>query len=960
MGYADPDLRYTNAIIAAGSDSGDTATSYFHSGDEHSEGLRAAITRKRRSLFGGRPESMSSFTDLTAKKQIAAQPPTLTPASVQGVPYHTLPERPASNERRSTDPSDNRRSFFGGRFKLGRRDTVRSPRRELSPQRIEQPPMRPAHVRGLSAPADVLVEPKDQRHPSEDECKCTSVVTETRTDIAQVYRNHRKQSISPPFNFEHVTHTRKKHLPALETVDEKDLTKEFWAVSANQPAKRQLKGIQADDLRSKLEAMGVSRGAVSSRPSTPSGHDQIKTQARPALGEPRKSSSKEDITALPIAAKKSKREEFGSLLGLRTSTNVLQKPVPQKPSPDKKAAHESAMNALLGLPDKPSRSRSVRSNSGTSDKPMPVSLPERSPHKPAPKRESRDISQTRKPSLESRSSSNTKRDATLLGFKDRSMSDSSKTSTEKRDDVNALLGIRDSKRSSKVVDSAKHDEINALLGNRPSKKEFKPMQPPAPPRPRRSDESLPNLRREITPSAPSPALSAPDRPRRDSHDVQHLQNMGFGQLLYRANSAESRHSPSSPSSPVYANSPHLDERQRTSPREGDSEHFSELERSASMRAQQLRYRAKQPLPAVPNSANISPLQTVNEYGEMHSPLPTPVDSAISPKSPTSMHSAQRSVGTIRSAELTGPGMPDDETWEDEIDFLYKQQAEATNDFDWDNVSMTPQRLSARDPDKRLSLNIPTALAPPAMRLSKKLSEGSLRSSLYSPSPQPVQNIYERTFSGVARNSSPLSGWKEDRLTAARASPEVKVVDVDDQRSMHAYPAGALQQMHGYEGMAVGYLSDPESANSSSQHRKSNSYSSWESRPSVAKEQGRSSNNSENSVPELVHPIRRGRKEPITSIYQLDQQVQPQKQQTQHPMHEYAAFSRGPYGGYADEQSSVDHVSSRRSDLTVDQYYPRSQSRASTYDGRTDVRRHSRLSQNMLVNEQPGEEQAGWI
>ncbi|KAK5120018.1 hypothetical protein LTR85_007094 [Meristemomyces frigidus] len=83
------------------------------------------------------------------------------------------------------------------------------------------------------------------------------------------YRYLRKLSISPPFNFEHVTHTAKKQLPPLETVDEKELTAEFWAVAAHQRPRRRLNGIRAEDLSEKLPAMGVERGSPSSRPTSP-------------------------------------------------------------------------------------------------------------------------------------------------------------------------------------------------------------------------------------------------------------------------------------------------------------------------------------------------------------------------------------------------------------------------------------------------------------------------------------------------------------------------------------------------------------------------------------------------------------------------------------------------------------------------------------------------------------------
>ena len=78
-----------------------------------------------------------------------------------------------------------------------------------------------------------------------------------------------KQTISPPFNFQHITHTAKTQLPALETVDEKDLPGEFWSVSAYQRPRRHLNGIRADDLGKKHRQLGIKRGSPSSRPTSP-------------------------------------------------------------------------------------------------------------------------------------------------------------------------------------------------------------------------------------------------------------------------------------------------------------------------------------------------------------------------------------------------------------------------------------------------------------------------------------------------------------------------------------------------------------------------------------------------------------------------------------------------------------------------------------------------------------------
>lgn len=62
------------------------------------------------------------------------------------------------------------------------------------------------------------------------------------------YKHRKKSSISRPFNFQHLTHTAKKHIPLLQTVDERNLTAKFWSVNAYQKPKDDLKEIQADDL----------------------------------------------------------------------------------------------------------------------------------------------------------------------------------------------------------------------------------------------------------------------------------------------------------------------------------------------------------------------------------------------------------------------------------------------------------------------------------------------------------------------------------------------------------------------------------------------------------------------------------------------------------------------------------------------------------------------------------------
>lgn len=94
-------------------------------------------------------------------------------------------------------------------------------------------------------------------------------------------RHLTKQTISPPFNFMHVTHTAAQQLPALDTVEEKDLPGEFWSVSAYQRPRRHLHGIKADNLpkkRQPSESSPISPISPSSRPISPIAESELDSQ----------------------------------------------------------------------------------------------------------------------------------------------------------------------------------------------------------------------------------------------------------------------------------------------------------------------------------------------------------------------------------------------------------------------------------------------------------------------------------------------------------------------------------------------------------------------------------------------------------------------------------------------------------------------------------------------------------
>nr|OQO16701.1 hypothetical protein B0A51_16783 [Rachicladosporium sp. CCFEE 5018] len=205
------------------------------------QNAKATGLRKRNSLFS-RPETR---TELGTARETSGDSQTMNTPPDHVRPSTSHQERSRNNtfsyarERSNTGPSGNKRqSLFSGRKMSLRRGT---------------PSASPAIVEEDSESTFGSLAPRHNFN-SDDE----------------YYHYLRKTSISPPFNFQHVTHTHRQHLPDLATVVEKQLTREFWANSAYQSPRRQLNGIKADSVFKKLEVMGVPRGAPSSRPVTPS------------------------------------------------------------------------------------------------------------------------------------------------------------------------------------------------------------------------------------------------------------------------------------------------------------------------------------------------------------------------------------------------------------------------------------------------------------------------------------------------------------------------------------------------------------------------------------------------------------------------------------------------------------------------------------------------------------------
>lgn len=204
----------------------------------------SSSSRKRRSLFGHRSSTTPSTTS-TAE----------APSSRMASPRVSL------CARRETDPAGSRpeptliqspRTSFSGM------DSWRSS--IFSRRRSTRAPTYGEHVTESGAPLSrygsrtlTMKATNDSRHrddESEDACESDSVslLREMRMLTNKVYHQLKKNSISPPFNFQHITHTQKNQLPEMEAVTDRELVSEFWAASAYQAPQRELRGISAETI----------------------------------------------------------------------------------------------------------------------------------------------------------------------------------------------------------------------------------------------------------------------------------------------------------------------------------------------------------------------------------------------------------------------------------------------------------------------------------------------------------------------------------------------------------------------------------------------------------------------------------------------------------------------------------------------------------------------------------------
>ncbi|EME82333.1 uncharacterized protein MYCFIDRAFT_208087, partial [Pseudocercospora fijiensis CIRAD86] len=186
-------------------------------------------TRRKRLSFFARSSSDASTKD---RPRPPMQPATSNPRVVHIEPWNIQLRRPGTangeQRRRTTDPLGSiRNSLFGGNKKSsganGPIPTIPpTSRRARHSHTIDTSGMQPANTALI--PFTSPLRPEEQRPPSRQ-------AQEFKSE-KDYYHHRKKSSISPPFNFQHVTHTSRRHLPRLDTVDEKELPQKFWAANA--------------------------------------------------------------------------------------------------------------------------------------------------------------------------------------------------------------------------------------------------------------------------------------------------------------------------------------------------------------------------------------------------------------------------------------------------------------------------------------------------------------------------------------------------------------------------------------------------------------------------------------------------------------------------------------------------------------------------------------------------------
>ncbi|KAM0719058.1 hypothetical protein Q7P37_004963 [Cladosporium fusiforme] len=272
---------------------------------------------------------------------------------------------------------------------------------------------------------------------------------------------------------------------------------------------------------------------------------------------------------------------------------------------------------------------------------------------------------------------------------------------------------------------------------------------------------------------------------------------------------------------------------------------------------EVQYRSQQPLPALPqrDGSKRNSRRMTQDSQLSYTTLGGESSSTTSPRSSQSIRAINAGPWGIRDSTA---GLSLASSWEDDVDFCYKQEAESTCDFNWDEMDQDVGGF-------RLSRFLPPG-------------DGSRASALFALAP-PSTSPPQRQRSSIVGHR----GFQHARTTSVIHEASEKSAQ-NSQAQLEAI-SGESEPMFGPEMMnldaSVESISDGASAHTgSSGHKKSNSCASCESGVCPAptgSDNGHSSIASLNSIPELIHSTTAGSstdaivaQEPLNAISQEEQ------------------------------------------------------------------------------------------
>ncbi|KAL1302462.1 hypothetical protein AAFC00_002854 [Neodothiora populina] len=228
----------------------DTRPWNFKSSSQASE-RSSSSSRKRLSLFGARSSntSVSPTTDISADEWVILN---------QDNSSHNFSAYNVSDSGSALAASISKSSFGGERRRsslFSRKATSRLARAGEGLVRYR------SNVR-----SSMDFGRKDEVSESDDsmwynqESDTSSEAKASRRYTKQIKKN----SISAPFNFQHITHTQKGQIPGLESITDHELFPEFWAASRFRQSQNELSGVDAQRIEREFHAWVGSRGRSNS------------------------------------------------------------------------------------------------------------------------------------------------------------------------------------------------------------------------------------------------------------------------------------------------------------------------------------------------------------------------------------------------------------------------------------------------------------------------------------------------------------------------------------------------------------------------------------------------------------------------------------------------------------------------------------------------------------------------